>query len=472
MNVILIFFSCFSLETISEADTVHFPSCESPVPSPGKFIDALPLSEIDFTHTSIQFPDSEEELNDLDPFRGAFGAGLIAADLDNDTWIDIFYVQEIGSNILYWGKENGVFVQANEETTHELAQENVIDIAANTADYNGDGLLDILVLGYNHIALFENQGNRIFKEKSQQLGLYPTVGYPGSGAWGDYDNDGDLDLFICSYGEAESMEGQEDTEGPLVYPSLLFRNDGSHFTDQTHTLPYIPGEEGACMQAAFRDFDRDGDLDLLQVNDFGPWRGMTNFWENKGAEGEEWGWSDRYAETGAGGLVFPMGSMYRDIDGDQLLDMWFSDIGKTTILQSLGGWEWLSIEATWGQSIPYENSDVSWSVMDIDLDGNGTPGVYIGFGPHLADSPPEEWEEEYKANQPDRFLINKAEQGEIPDFHQENSVFPFPLIGNARGAATVDINHDGVPDLVVAFGLGRVQVFGGPPREVAGSAAP
>ena len=424
--------------------------CETPTPSPGKFIDLLPHSEIDFVHTSIQFPDSEDEMDDLDPFRGAFGAGLVAADLNNDTWIDLFYVQEVGANKLYWGNPDGTFVQATEEQAQTLAREEMIDIGANAADYNGDGLLDILVLGYNDIALFENQGNQTFKEKGQELGLTPTVGYPGGGTWGDYDNDGDLDLFVCSYGKAESMEDEEDTEGPLVYPSLLFRNDGTQFTDQAHTLPYMPGEEGACMQAAFRDFDHDGDLDLLQVNDFGPWRGMTKFWENKGLDGEYWNWSDRYSETGAGELIFPMGSMYRDINGDQILDMWFSDIGKTTLLQSLGDWEWISVAATWEQSGTYDNSDVSWSVLDIDLDGSGSPGVYIGFGPHLADSPPDSWGEEYKADQPDRFLINQAPQGETPDFHQEDSVFPFPLIGNARGAATVDINHDGVPDLVTS----------------------
>lgn len=449
MSLLTVLFSCNNNPHTFAVDEVLFSNCAQPVLPPGTFRDALPRSGVDFVHHSAPPAYTEESMSNVDPFQGSFGAGLVAADLDADGYIDLFYVQEVGANKLFWGNGDGTFASAEVPLAQAIARNDSIGISANTADYNGDGLLDLLVLGYNDIALYHNLGNRNFEDRSSTLALSPTVGYPGGAAWGDYDNDGDLDLFVCSYGRAEEV-GENETEGPSVFPSMLYRNDGGHFTNRRNDLPIIAGQEGACLQGAFRDFDRDGDLDLLQVNDFGPWRGMTNFWENKGSSQEDWVWEDRYSTSGAGTLSFPMGSMYRDIDGDLQPDMWLSDIGKTSILKYLGSWEWMSMEAAWGHEIEDLSSDVSWSVLDIDLDGDGHPGVYIGYGPHLASAPPESWDEDYAADQPDRFLVNQTPTEKNPTFYLDNSVFPFPMIGNARGAATVDLNHDGVPDLVTS----------------------
>ena len=449
MNILSIFFSCTTLSDTFKHSTKTFPDCEEPVSSPGMFINALPTSNVDFIHHSNPSDYADETASNFDPFRGSFGAGLVAADFDRDQAIDLFFIQEEGDNKLYWGNGNGTFDAASSQTSQEIAREDVPGISANTADFNGDGLLDLLVLGYNDIALYQNMGDRTFIEKSQEFGLKPTEGYPGGASWGDYDGDGDLDLFVCSYGLPELAE-EDDTEGPLVLPSFLYRNDGITFTDRSHELPFVEKKEGACMQGAFRDLDHDGDLDLLQVNDFGPWRGMTHFWENMGPSEEGWTWKNRYSDSGAGTLDFPMGSIFRDLNGDQKPDLWLSGIGKTNILQYLGNWEWIAVAETWGRGISNLESDVSWSVLDIDLDGDGDPGIYIGYGPHLAEEPPESWNEIYEADQPDRFLLNQAEYGEEPQFTVDNSVFPFPLIGNARGAATVDINNDGVPDLITS----------------------
>jgi len=437
--------SCVSTKEAVSVDIEPFASCLDPVDRPGSFADALPNSGIDFVHVA-RTPVFEEGVENEDPLEGAFGAGIVAADLDRDGFVDLFFPQEVGPNKLYWGKGNADF---EEDTAENLTLNGERSLYGNTADYNGDGLLDLLVTGYQSIHLFENMGNRQFVDRAEELNLQDPLGYPGGAAWGDYDRDGDLDLFVGSYGLV-GLESDSDFDGPGVAPSQLYRNEGTHFSDHSFELPVVAGKEGACLHASFRDLDDDGDLDLLQVNDFGPWLGMTQFWENVGLDGQRWVWVNRHASSGIGELAYPMGSLFRDLNGDGKAELWFSDIGQTRLFSPIGVWEWADMGAVWTSAVEDEPSDVSWSVVDIDLDGDGRIEVYINYGPHLGAEPPLEWGEVYAANQPDRLLFNDAPRGATPNYLLAEDVFPYPQTGNARGSAIADLDGNGVPDLVTS----------------------
>jgi len=372
----------------------------------------------------------------------------VAADLDGDTLIDLFFPQENGPNGLSWGLGESRFESASDDHPARIGDPQAAQLYANAADYDGDGLLDLLVTGSASIQLWRNDGGRSFTEQAAQLGLQPPTRYPGGAAWGDYDGDGDLDLFSGNYGEPETGP-ESNRNGPAVVPSKLWRNDGEvGFIDRSADIPWQPGQSGACLQGAFRDLDGDGDLDLMQVNDFGAWKGVTMLWENLGPNSEGvWQWQDRLPGSGIGTLDYPMGSSFADFDGDGLLDLWLSDIGKNRVLRGLGMWQWVDVGQVWLDGVQDLDSDVSWSVVDLDIDGDARRDVFISFGPYQP-QPPEDPEEPWADAQGDRLLHSQVSEEGNPQFSMLNEAFPSAQTENARGTAIADLDDNGVADLI------------------------
>lgn len=118
---------------------------------------------------------------------------------------------------------------------------------AGLCDFDGDGWLDVLLLGENKLALYRNKGNFTFEDVTAQSGLNTKGHWQGCCA-GDYDNDGDADLFISGYRCA-----------------ALYRNDGKgKFTDVTEAAGIR--REFWSTSCAFGDVDNDGYLDLYVAN--------------------------------------------------------------------------------------------------------------------------------------------------------------------------------------------------------------
>jgi PKD repeat protein len=151
------------------------------------------------------------------------------ADFDNDGYLDILFLGNQGSKI-YRNRRNGTF----EEWGADLpAAERV---GCDVGDYNGDGWPDIALSG----TILRNEHNGEFSDIRPGFAF---IWAPPVVAWGDFDNDGDLDLFAAT-----------------IYNSKLFRNDGGIFVDTQISLP--PHNEKAAVCC---DIDNDGDLDLLMV---------------------------------------------------------------------------------------------------------------------------------------------------------------------------------------------------------------
>lgn len=415
------------------------PRCDHPTPLPGALRNGLPGSGLLFRHRESPFPTDLPDDWPGDTFQGTFGAGVVAADFDRDGHIDVFLSNGGGANVLFWGRGDGTFESADVRTSGVGFWEEDTGFVS-TADYDGDGDLDLLLSGWQTRRLLNNQGDRTFVDVTTQAGIAPPPGYPGASAWADFDNDGDLDLFAGNYGVPTS-----GYDGAEAVPSFLYvqQPDGTFVDRAPELLPTASGREGIVLHAQWDDLDLDGDLDLLQVNDFGATQGNTMLWENTGPNSP---FVDRMPQTGMGTLAFPMGTELLDLDGDDEADLFFSDLGQTHLFHRADTWSWVDVRDTWAAGTPDRDSDASWSVVRLDLAGNGRPGVYVAYGPLDSDAGEPGQEVPFDPHQPDRLLLPLGFDSATTLV--EADVFEQPQTGRSRGVAVADFNEDGVPDVV------------------------
>ena len=195
--------------------------------------------------------------------------GVIVDDLDGDNLLDIVTSTfDPRGPLTYYRNVNGQFEDASAPShlDEQLGGLNCLGV-----DYDNDGDVDVLVLrgawlkevGRIRNSLLRNNGDGTFVDVTRRAGLaepaYPTQ----AAAWGDYDNDGDLDLWI----------GNEGTD-EVTYPSQLFRNNGDGtFTDIAKEAGVANNRYAKGVTAG--DYDNDGDLDIY-VSNVGPNRLYRN----------------------------------------------------------------------------------------------------------------------------------------------------------------------------------------------------
>lgn len=168
-------------------------------------------------------------------------------DFNNDGLIDLFVANTGGqNNSLYQNLGGGQFERI---TTGAIVNDGGSSVGASWGDYNNDGNLDLYVVnaGGESCFLYKNNGDGSFSRIATGAIVTDTGDAHGS-AWADWDNDGDLDLFVARDGRNNS----------------LYRNDGNDvFTSIQND---ITDDAGLSFGSAWADFDRDGDLDLFVAN--------------------------------------------------------------------------------------------------------------------------------------------------------------------------------------------------------------
>src|SRR5262249_4629778 len=150
---------------------------------------------------------------------GIVAGGVAAGDYDRDGYVDLFVVRgDAGAAKLFHNSGDGTFVDV--APTAGVAIGPATYSSATFADVDGDGWLDLLVLGIHGIAprLFANQGDGTFSEVTASAGISPPGPHTFSASFGDYDRDGDLDLFISQWSSTFPAPGST---------GHLWRNDGA-----------------------------------------------------------------------------------------------------------------------------------------------------------------------------------------------------------------------------------------------------
>lgn len=176
------------------------------------------------------------------------------ADIDNDGFLDLFVATGGGGasvpDTLYRNQANGTFQRV---TTGALVSQEGASGGSSWGDVDGDGWLDLFVPnGWTGNFLWRNRGQGRFELET--TGPVATDRFASDGsAWGDYDNDGDFDLFVSNGANQNNA---------------LYRNDGGKLTPVTGSL--VAAQAGYSVGAAWGDYDNDGRLDLAVANRLGP----------------------------------------------------------------------------------------------------------------------------------------------------------------------------------------------------------
>jgi len=236
--------------------------------------------------TNIKFSNDINETESLNVLSYEYfynGGGVAVGDINNDGLQDLMFTGNMGKNKLYLNLGHMKFKDITKEACPDLeGRPGAWKTGVTMADVNGDGLLDIYVCYSGKVdneirrnQLFINQGldkNGVphFKEEAKAYGL-DDPGYSTQAVFFDYDNDGDLDMFLLNHNvkKIDNMElAKYKDQTDVLASNKLFRNDGGHFTDVSKEAGIIQNPLTFGLGVAIADINNDGWQDIYVTNDY------------------------------------------------------------------------------------------------------------------------------------------------------------------------------------------------------------
>lgn len=369
------------------------------------------------------------------------GAGAVWADLDGDDWPDLVLASESSAPRFYRNERNGSFSDQTPGSGLD-GIDGIVFQAFAAGDFDGDGDLDLYVTARGPNVLLENRGDGTFADVTERAGVGDERWSSGA-MFGDADGDGDLDLLVGNYIAKQGSAYPNH----IAMPNALYvnRGDGT-FVDRAADArlggasgaPDDPA--GATLVVAFTDFDRDGDADVLECNDFGPSVLPNQLYENDGRGG----FRRVGSELGAEASVLCMTIASGDWDRDGRFDYFHSSIGPHALLTQRDH-GFVDVAAATGTEIAVdscrpEDKHAGWGAVFEDFDADGWLDLFVvsGFITAVEDIA-------NPAEQENRLLRNTG-WGHFVDVSRSAGVAS-PRRG--RGLVANDYDRDGDVDLLV-----------------------
>jgi hypothetical protein len=162
------------------------------------------------------------------------GQGVLAVDLDQNGYTDIYVANDLNANMLFFNRGDGTFEDASESsgTAHDWRGTNQAGMGVDAADYNNDGRIDLVVTNYSdeHNVIYENLSGRFFRDNSRAANLVASS-FRWIG-WGvalvDFNLDGQRDLLVTN-GHVDNNRHLLGQDAPYRQPALLWRGTGGRF---------------------------------------------------------------------------------------------------------------------------------------------------------------------------------------------------------------------------------------------------
>jgi hypothetical protein len=246
-------------------------------------------------------------------------------------------------------------------------------------DYDGDGDLDLFVARHGPDLLYRNEGRGSFVEVGQQAGV-ADPGWGAGAVWFDLDGDLDLDLYVANYAVFDPVEQNGKvkwfTDGLTQFPhhfpvqdNTLFRNRGDG-TFEDVTIEASAAGTGRALGVVATDIDDDGDLDLYIANDVG----NDDLLRNDGGRFVNIGLDAGVAVDADGNFQAGMGVAAADYDNDGDIDLFVTNYAGelNTLYRNEGGGVFLDVTRSAGLANQRIADSVGWGtgIHDFDLDGN------------------------------------------------------------------------------------------------------
>lgn len=387
----------------------------------------------------------------------ATGPGCAVFDYDGDGYLDLYFVNgrwhsDISANrgralkgtlrnALYRNNHDGTFTDVTEKAGVGGNDEGY-GMTASAADYDNDGDMDLFVGNYGRSILYRNNGDGTFADVTEKSGL-DHPGWVLAAPWFDFDRDGRLDLFVVQYLDYDKGAFQrtgayykaDNFPGPLSYPGRpdhLYRNNGDGtFADVTREVG-LWEPTGRGMGAVACDLDGDGDVDIYVTND----AMANNCWINDGRGRFVDVATENGTAFGEGGQgVSSMGPVVADVDRNGLLDILVPDMGYSSLMLQVRKGYFVDVTAQSGVAVLC-GQYTGWGGLLSDFDNDGYPDLFIANGdPHhlyLEEPVLARWDRK------SRFVDMTGQSGDF---------FGRKYVG--RGAASADFDNDGDLDIVM-----------------------
>ena len=276
----------------------------------------------------------------------AFGAAW--ADYDNDGALDLFVaVNSSGSDWLYHNNGNGSFTKI---TAGAIVSSGGNGNNCSWGDYDNDGFVDLFVANSDQRDfLYHNNGDSTFTRITNGP-IAEKAGNSQGGTWGDYDNDGRLDLFVSRVNE----------------PNLLYHNEGNGVF-RTITNGIMVTEQAASQGTSWGDYDNDGYLDMFVAN---PINGLKNFLYHNNGDGS-------FSKITTGPVVadtFGSCGVWADYDNDGFLDLFIANRSiRNSLFHNNGDGTFTKITDV----VPAIDPNNSFSAAWADYDNDGFPDLFV-----------------------------------------------------------------------------------------------